>query len=53
MPRGGAFGFLMLIGFGAIIADVEAHPKGTQAGLGGLGGILKNSWQAAAGQPIK
>jgi hypothetical protein len=51
--RGGVFGALTLVLIGAIIGDVLAHPAGTRAAGNALSSVLKVSYQAAAGQPIK
>lgn len=46
---GGLLGLFGLVALGVIIADVELHPAGTQAGLNGLNGILKTSLSGMLG----
>lgn len=43
------FGALTLVLFGAIIADVLAHPTGTTAAANGVAAILKPSYNAVLG----
>lgn len=49
---GRVFVFLTLVVGGAMLADVLANPKGSEAAATGISDILTPSLQAAAGQKI-
>lgn len=45
-------GIATLVIFGAIIANLIAHPQGTGTVINGISGLWRSSLQAAGGQPV-
>ena len=45
-------GVLVLVVFGAIIADLVLHPAGTGILINGISGLWKSGLQAAGGQQV-